>query len=216
MKNIIFIAPPAAGKGTQSEMLVKKYGYKHISTGDLLREEVKKESLLGKDIKKLMEAGKLISDEIVLNLLKSKIESSGVSSKFIFDGYPRTINQAESLSKLANELNFKLDCVIYLDIDELTAMKRAVGRVSCPSCGRGYNKYEEDLMPKEKDLCDDCKVPLTSRSDDNEDTFKERFQTYLNNTKPLLDYYEKLGIINVIASLSPEETFKEIEGVVND
>ena len=86
MKNIIFIAPPAAGKGTQSEMLVKKYGYKHISTGDLLREEVKKESLLGKDIKKLMEAGKLISDEIVLNLLKSKIESSGVSSKFIFDG----------------------------------------------------------------------------------------------------------------------------------
>lgn len=216
MKNIIFIAPPAAGKGTQSEMLVKKYGYKHISTGDLLREEVKKESLLGKDIKKLMEAGKLISDEIVLNLLKSKIESSGVSSKFIFDGYPRTINQAESLSKLANELNFKLDCVIYLDIDELTAMKRAVGRVSCPSCGRGYNKYEEGLMSKEKDLCDDCKVPLTSRSDDNEETFKERFQTYLSNTKPLLDYYEKLGIINVVASLSPEETFKEIEGVVND
>lgn len=216
MKNIIFIAPPAAGKGTQSEMLVKKYGYKHISTGDLLREEVKKESLLGKDIKKLMEAGKLISDEIVLNLLKSKIESSGVSSKFIFDGYPRTINQAESLNKLANELNFKLDCVIYLDIDELTAMKRAVGRVSCPSCGRGYNKYEEGLMPKEKDLCDDCKVPLTSRSDDNEETFKERFQTYLSNTKPLLDYYEKLGIINVVASLSPEETFKEIEGVVND
>lgn len=216
MKNIIFIAPPAAGKGTQSEMLVKKYGYKHISTGDLLREEVKKESLLGKDIKKLMETGKLISDEIVLNLLKNKIESSGVSSKFIFDGYPRTINQAESLNKLANELNFKLDCVIYLDIDELTAMKRAVGRMSCPSCGRGYNKYEEDLMPKEKDLCDDCKVPLTSRSDDNEDTFKERFQTYLNNTKPLLDYYEKLGIINVVASLSPEETFKEIEGVVND
>lgn len=216
MKNIIFIAPPAAGKGTQSEMLVKKYGYKHISTGDLLREEVKKESLLGKDIKKLMEAGKLISDEIVLNLLKSKIESSGVSSKFIFDGYPRTINQAESLSKLANELDFKLDCVIYLDIDELTAMKRAVGRVSCPSCGRGYNNYEEGLMPKEKDLCDDCKVPLTSRSDDNEETFKERFQTYLSNTKPLLDYYEKLGIINVVASLSPEETFKEIEGVVND
>lgn len=216
MKNIIFIAPPAAGKGTQSEMLVKKYGYKHISTGDLLREEVKKESLLGKDIKKLMEAGKLISDEIVLKLLKSKIESSGVSSKFIFDGYPRTINQAESLSKLANELNFKLDCVIYLDIDELTAMKRAVGRVSCPSCGRGYNNYEEGLMPKEKDLCDDCKVPLTSRSDDNEETFKERFQTYLSNTKPLLDYYEKLGIINVVASLSPEETFKEIEGVVND
>lgn len=216
MKNIIFIAPPAAGKGTQSEMLVKKYGYKHISTGDLLREEVKKESLLGKDIKKLMEAGKLISDEKVLNLLKSKIESSGVSSKFIFDGYPRTINQAESLSKLANELNFKLDCVIYLDIDELTAMKRAVGRVSCPSCGRGYNKYEEGLMAKEKDLCDDCKVPLTSRSDDNEETFKERFQTYLSNTKPLLDYYEKLGIINVVASLSPEETFKEIEGVVND
>ena len=216
MKNIIFIAPPAAGKGTQSEMLVKKYGYKHISTGDLLREEVKKESLLGKDIKKLMEAGKLISDEIVLNLLKNKIESSGVSSKFIFDGYPRTINQAESLNNLANELNFKLECVIYLDIDELTAMKRAVGRMSCPSCGRGYNKYEEDLMPKEKDLCDDCKVPLTSRSDDNEETFKERFQTYLSNTKPLLDYYEKLGIINVVASLSPEETFKEIEGVVND
>lgn len=216
MKNIIFIAPPASGKGTQSELLVNKYGYVHISTGDLLREEVKKESLLGKSIKKLMDAGELISDDIVLKLLKSKIESCGVSKNFIFDGYPRTINQAESLKSLALELNFKLDCVIYLNVDEITALKRAVGRLSCPKCGSIYNKYDELLSPINDNLCDKCNIPLTSRSDDNEVTFKERFQTYLYNTKPLLDYYEKLGIINVIASLTPEETFKEIEGVIND
>ena len=216
MKNIIFIAPPASGKGTQSELLVNKYGYVHIATGDLLREEVKKESLLGKSIKKLMDAGELISDDIVLKLLKSKIESCGVSKNFIFDGYPRTINQAESLKSLALELNFKLDCVIYLNVDEITALKRAVGRLSCPKCGSIYNKYDELLSPINDNLCDKCNIPLTSRSDDNEVTFKERFQTYLYNTKPLLDYYEKLGIINVIASLTPEETFKEIEGVIND
>ena len=216
MKNIIFITPPASGKGTQSEMLVKKYGYVHISTGDLLREEVKKASLLGEKVKKLMDAGELISDDIVLDLLKSKIKSCGVSSSFIFDGYPRTINQAESLNELAIELNIKLDCVLYLNVDEITAMKRAVGRLSCPKCGSIYNKYDEKLAPINDNLCDKCKVPLLSRSDDNEVTFKERFHTYLNNTKPLLDYYEKLGIINVIASLTPEETFKEIEGVIND
>lgn len=216
MKNIIFIAPPAAGKGTQSEMLVEKYGYEHISTGDLLRDEIKKDNLLGKNIKSLMESGQLIDDEIVLELLKNKIISCGISSKFIFDGYPRTINQANSLKRLADELNIKLDCVIFLDIDELTALKRAVGRQSCPNCGRGYNKYEDSLKPIQEGLCDDCKAPLSSRSDDNEETFKERFHTYLNNTKPLLDYYEKLGIINMISSLSPEETFEKIEGVIND
>lgn len=216
MKNIIFIAPPAAGKGTQSELLVKKYGYKHISTGDLLREEVKKNSLLGNNIKDLMESGQLISDDIVLELLKNKIISWGKQSNFIFDGFPRTINQAMELDKLASTIGIKIDCVIYLKIDESTACKRAIGRLSCPNCQRGYNKYEEALKPLQENICDDCKCQLISRSDDNEQTFKERFKTYLNNTQPLLDYYEKFGIINVIASLNPMDTFKEIEGVIND
>lgn len=216
MKNIIFIAPPAAGKGTQSELLVKKYGYKHISTGDLLRDEINKKSLLGNEIKENMASGKLISDDIVIELLKNKIISYGKQSSFIFDGFPRTINQAIELDKLANILDIKIDTVIYLKIDECEALKRAIGRVSCPNCKRGYNKYEDVLKPINDNICDDCHVELISRSDDNEETFKERFNTYLNNTQPLLDYYEKFGIINMIESLNPEKTFEEIEGVIND
>lgn len=215
MKNIIFIAPPAAGKGTQSDLLVKKYGYAHISTGDLLREEVASGSELGSTLSEIMKSGQLVSDEIVNELLKNRLQKDDAKKGFILDGYPRTVEQAASLSELASELELSLDSAIYLDMEEELAMHRALGRITCPKCGRGYNKYEDAMKPKNEGLCDDCECELTSRSDDNEETFKTRFQTYINNTKPLLKYYEDLGILNIIDnSGTPEATFSNIEKVI--
>ena len=215
MKNIVFIAPPAAGKGTQSDLLVKKYGYVHISTGDLLRNEMSNKTDLGLKIKDLMDNGEFVSDEIVTDLLKNKLATIPEGTGFILDGYPRNIAQAEILNDLLTELNKSLDCVIYLEMSSDVAMKRALGRITCPKCGRGYNKYESVLKPKVEWLCDDCSVELTSRSDDTEETFKTRFNTYILNTNPLLNYYEKVGILKVIDnSGTPEETFSKIESVI--
>ena len=215
MKNIIFIAPPAAGKGTQSDLLKKNYGYVHISTGDLLRNEVASGSELGQELDNIMQSGTLVSDDIVTKLLNNRLMQSDCKNGFILDGYPRNINQAKKLDELINDLNIKIEAAIYLDMDEELAMHRALGRLTCPDCARGYNKYEEVLKPKEMGICDDCKIALVSRSDDNEETFKERFNTYIENTKPLLDYYRESGILYVVDnSGTPSETFNKIESVI--
>lgn len=215
MKNIIFIAPPAAGKGTQSELLVKKYGLAHISTGDLLRSEVKEQTELGRSIENLMSTGALISTDIVTELLKKRLNKDDIEKGFILDGYPRTLEQAEILSNLLMELNYRINNVIYLDMDVSVATHRALGRITCPSCGRGYNKYESATKPKVDNICDDCGVELVGRSDDNEESFKVRFNTYENEVKPILNYYKEKGILNIIDnSGTPEETFTRIESVI--
>ena len=213
MKNVIFIAPPAAGKGTQSELLVKEFNYNHISTGDLLREKQNDGSVLGNKIKELLKSGALVDNEIVTELLKEKLNK--IDGPFILDGYPRNIEQANTLNKILNELNKKIDIVIYLNVDSDTAMKRALGRISCPKCNRIYNKYNEDMMPKIDNICDDCGVELLGRSDDNEESFKVRFETYLNNTKPLLDFYKNEGKLVVIDKIdTPNDTFREVKKVI--
>ena len=215
MKNIIFIAPPAAGKGTQSELLVKNYGLAHISTGDLLRSEVKEQTELGKSIEDLMSKGVLISTDIVTKLLKKRLSKDDIKNGFILDGYPRTLEQAEILSDLLMDLNYSINNVIYLDMDVSVATRRALGRITCPSCGRGYNKYESTMKPKTENICDDCGVELVGRSDDNEESFKIRFETYEGEVKPILNYYKEKGILNIVDnSGTPEETFGRIESVI--
>ncbi len=215
MKNIIFIAPPAAGKGTQSDLLVKKYNYVHISTGDLLRSEVASGSKLGLELTDIMKSGSLVSDEIVTELLKKRLDQDDARKGFILDGYPRNVNQAKVLDELASSLGITLDVAIYLDMDEELAMHRALGRMTCPKCGRGYNRYESAMKPIKDDICDDCGVPLDHRNDDNEETFKIRFNTYLESTKPLLKYYEDKGILKTIDnSGTPKDTFENIESVI--
>lgn len=212
MKNIIFIAPPAAGKGTESELLVSEFAYSHVSTGDLLREKQNDGSELGNYIKNLLSAGQLVDDEIVTELLKNKLSS--INGPFILDGYPRTINQANNLIELLKELNLNIGAVIYLNIDSDTAMKRALGRITCPKCKKIYNKYT-DLKPKVENICDECNIELIGRSDDNEESFKIRFDTYLNNTKPLLDFYKGLGLLNIIDKIgTPEEVHDEVKKVI--
>ena len=210
MKNIIFIAPPAAGKGTQSDLLVKKYGYTHISTGDLLRSEIAKQSEIGKNIKELMDSGNLISDEIVSKLLKDKLSS--LDGPFILDGYPRNLTQIGMLDKILKEINKKIDLVIYLDVPYDILMNRVLLRLSCPKCSRSYHKI--NLKPKKEWICDDCQVELVSRSDDTEETFKNRYQTYIDNTSPLLNYYKEKNMLEIIDSTDLDETFNRIEKVI--
>lgn len=213
MKNIIFIAPPAAGKGTESELLVKEFGYNHISTGDLLRNKQNDGSDLGNYIKNLLSEGKLVDDDIVTELLKNKLSS--ISGPFILDGYPRTINQAEVLNEVLKDLNLNIGAVIYLNVDSDTAMKRALGRITCPKCNKIYNKYNDNMKPKVLNTCDICSVELVGRSDDNEESFKIRFNTYINNTKPLLDYYQNLGLLNIINKIdTPSVTHEEVKKVI--
>lgn len=208
--NIIFIAPPAAGKGTLSDKLVTKYGYKHLSTGDLLRAEIKKENDLGKKIEEIISRGELVSDEIITELLKNELKS--IDGKFILDGYPRNIAQANTLNGIFSELNIENYVTIYLDLEEELAMKRALGRVICGGCGASYNTYFENFMPKNEGICDKCGSELKHRSDDTEETFKVRFSTYVEKTSPVLDYYKNLGKLEVIdANIESDEVFKIIE-----
>ena len=213
--NIIFIAPPAAGKGTLSDKLVEKYNYRHLSTGDLLRAEIKKENDLGKKIEEIISRGELVSDEIITELLKNELKS--IDGKFILDGYPRNIAQAETLKGIFSELGIEDYITIYLDIEEDYAMKRALGRVICGGCGASYNTYFENFMPKNEGICDKCGSELKHRSDDTEETFKKRFSTYVDVTSPVLDYYKELGKLEVIdANVESSEVFKIVERILGE
>lgn len=218
MINFVFIAPPAAGKGTQSKFLVDNYGYNHISTGDLLREEVAKGSDLGIQINEIISSGKLVDDELVLTLLKNKLSSVLEDGKpFIIDGFPRTPNQAEMLTNCFSDLNVDNYKVIYMDLDYEEAKKRVLGRLVCSGCGKSYNDMVDSLKPKQEGICDSCSSKLNKRSDDTEETFKDRFDTYINNAKPILDYYNDLNkLINIDASKDAEDIFKDIETYVTE
>lgn len=210
MKNIIFLAPPAAGKGTLSEMLVNKYGYGHISTGDLLREEIKNQTEIGKQAEDLMKQGKFVSDDVIIELISNRITKPDCENGYILDGFPRTLVQAEKYDELLKELGKDLGVVIYINIDKEMAMKRACSRITCSKCGKIYNKYSNEMKPKVEGICDDCGVELTQRSDDSEETFIKRFDEYVNKTMPLFDYYKNKGVLKTIeAHESKYDTFND-------
>lgn len=218
MKNIIFIAPPAAGKGTQAKMLSEKYNIPHISTGDLLREEVAKGTELGLKIKNIMETGDLVSDDIITELLKNRLIKEDCNNGYILDGYPRNLEQAKIYENLLNSINRKLGIVIFFDIDRELAMKRTLSRIVCSNCGVSYNKFIEELKPKKENICDKCGFDLKVRSDDNEKTFITRFDTYATKTQSLIDYYkskEVLEVIRVLENLSAEDIFRQVEEIIN-
>ena len=212
MKNVIFIAPPAAGKGTQSSNL-ENIGYIHISTGDMLREEIAKESEIGLVVKDIIAKGNLVSDEIVFTLITNKL--SNIDKPFILDGFPRTIKQAELLNELFIKLNINNYEVIYLDLKMEDAIKRALGRLTCNKCGASYNKYYEALQPKQVGICDKCGNKLETRSDDNEESFKVRFNTFIENTEPIKEYYnDKNKLHSIDATLSSDEITSIIKDIL--
>ena len=210
MKNIIFLAPPAAGKGTLSEMLTEKYGYGHISTGDLLREEIKNKTEIGKQAESLMKEGKFVSDDVIVKLISNRITKDDCKNGYILDGFPRTKVQALKYDELLESLGKDLGIVIYIDIDKDMAIRRACSRITCPECGRIYNKYSEEMKPKTEGICDDCGESLVQRADDNEETVTKRFEEYINKTLPLYDYYKNKGVLRVIKAYeSKYDTFDE-------
>ena len=211
--NIILIAPPAAGKGTQAGLLKEEFNLYHLSTGDLLREIAASNTDLGKEIKNLIDNGKLIDDELMVRLLKEKISYLKDINGIIFDGFPRTINQAVMLDELLKEMNQRIDNVIYLEIEKEIAAKRAIGRVTCPNCGGIYNIYFDTF--KEENKCNNCDSKLIHRQDDTLEKFNYRFDTYLENTLPLINYYEEKGVLyKVDCKKDKEEIYKEIKSII--
>ena len=212
---IILIAPPGGGKGTQASILANNYGIKHLSTGDMLREEVKKETELGNKLKDIIFTGSLVSDEIMNLLISNRISLSDCAKGFILDGYPRTVSQAESLMQLFNNFNIKNVKIIHLDVVDEIIIKRISGRFSCSKCNAGYNDYFK--KPKVDGFCDECKsVDFIRRQDDNVETVKKRLQVYFKQTSPVLDYYKKNGDIQTFdGSLDLNELTKKIFDFIN-
>ena len=208
MKNIIFIAPPAAGKGTQSNMLKDKYGYVHISVGDLLRKEVALETASGKAVKNIIDSGELVADDLVFAILEKHLRNI-VGKPFILDGFPRTLNQAKTLDKFLNDYE-----VIYLDLAKEKAVKRMLNRLVC-ECGKSYYLGDETLKPKTEGFCDNCGKKLVKRDDDNVEIFAKRYDNFLTNIEPIKNYYKaknKLHMIDVNRNIN--DIFEDISEIV--
>lgn len=215
MKNIIFIAPPAAGKGTQAVMVSSKYNIPHISTGDILRNAATEDSERGRYIANEISNGRFVSSDIMLELITERLQRSDCNNGYILDGFPRSLEQAEQYEEILKKLNKEIGYVIVMDVDKEVAKNRIVGRISCPKCGSVFNENIEVSKPKIEGVCDRCQTTLVKRSDDNAETFDERFQTYLEKTKPLIDYYEKQNVLyHVNSDLGKENTFEQIENII--
>jgi len=215
MNNIILISPPAAGKGTQSERIKQKYQIPHISTGDLLRRVAEEQSEMGEVVRKIMSSGNLISDDIVLKLLEQRIMQPDCINGYILDGFPRTMPQAEAYLEMLKRLNRPLGKVIYLNLPMETAKKRITGRLSCKSCPKIYNDQFEDSKPKKFGTCDSCNSPLFRREDDTEKAFNERYNQFMQHTYPLVEFFEKQGLLFRVGSgINKDRTFSEIEKIL--
>ena len=204
--NIVFLGPPGCGKGTQAKILSQRRNFTHISTGDLFREEIEKKSELGLKVKTFLEQGKLVPDDVVLDVIKSKIRPE---NDIVFDGFPRTVEQAEGLEKMLEEFGKKIDIVFFFVINESDVIKRIVARRSCPICGKIYNMVTDP--PANDETCDECGVKLYQRDDDKEEVVKKRLDVYKIQTSPLISYYRLQGIFEMIDA---SKTIEEIHSLI--
>ncbi|KAJ6010552.1 hypothetical protein N7451_001964 [Penicillium sp. IBT 35674x] len=210
---IILMGPPGAGKGTQAPNIKDKYCACHLATGDMLRSQVAKKTELGKEAKKIMDQGGLVSDEIMINMIKSELENNTeCKNGFILDGFPRTVAQAERLDDMLSDRKQKLQHAVELQIDDSLLVARITGRLVHPASGRSYHKI---FNPPKSDMKDDVTgEPLIQRSDDNAETLTKRLATYHAQTAPVCEYYKKTGIWRGIdASQEPGQVWKSILGV---
>lgn len=214
--NIILLAPPAAGKGTQSENLEKEYNLNHISTGDLLRNASKEENDFGKNLKSIMESGKLVTDDIVLEVLNRYLDQTD-NMNLLLDGFPRNIYQANKLDEILVSKDSKVNYVFLLDVPKEILADRITGRRLCKSCGRVYNVNIDSLKPNVDNVCDNCGNELFQRSDDNRETFETRYNEYLEQTSPLIDYYKNKNVLFEIDSTQTvEEIFNQIKKIIEN
>ncbi|MCB2051952.1 MAG: adenylate kinase [Novosphingobium sp.] len=213
--NIILLGPPGAGKGTQAQRLVDRFGMRQLSTGDMLRAAVKAQTPVGLQAKAVMERGELVSDEIVSALIDAELSAMDADTGVIFDGYPRTAAQAQSLDGLLASHGRKLQHVIELDVDEDALVERITGRFTCAKCGKGYHDTFE--QPAVAGVCDKCgSTEFKRRPDDNEETVRTRMAEYRAKTQPILPIYEERGIVTRVDGMADMDSVTSaIESVLN-
>ena len=217
-KELIFLGPPACGKGTQTAKLSEHLDLPHVDTGSLLRAEIKNETENGKIAKSYIDKGQLVPVSLVANIIKNRLAQEDCKNGYILDGYPRSVEQADLLEEINADIDGSVEAqikAIYFDLNQDILISRIVNRRSCPKCGEIYNiKFKPT---KVEGICDKCGAELTQRKDDNEETAKARFDTYFKETAPLIDYYKNKGVLKSIdAEGSIDEVWERLLKVVND
>ena len=212
--NLILLGPPGAGKGTQAKRLQETHGLVQLATGDMLRAAVASGSELGQRVKAIMEAGRLVPDAIMIEMIAARIDEPDSVGGFILDGFPRTVPQAEALDAMLAERGCKLDRVILMEVDEAELVARLVGRFTCPECGASY--HERFNRPRVEGKCDNCgSTALVHRADDRPQAVATRFEAYRNQTAPILPYYRARGILRSVDGMaSIDEVTRQIEAVL--
>ena len=214
MKRLIILGDPGSGKGSQCKWITKEYNVPHISTGDIFRKNISEGTELGKKAKEYMDKGALVPDELVIDLLTSRLdEPDCVENGFLLDGFPRTLSQAEALSNYLTSKGIQIDRVINIDVDDEEIMSRALNRRTCsnPDCKEIYNM--RDNPPKVEGVCDKCGSSLFVRDDDNEETVANRLRVYHEQTEPLIKYYEEAGVLRTVKG---QQDFNETVKLVKE
>ncbi len=211
--NIILMGPPGAGKGTQAEFIKNAYPIPHISTGDMFREAVQNGTPMGLEAKKYMDAGQLVPDAVTIGIVEDRLDASDCQSGFLLDGFPRTTVQAEALDNVLSKNGKKVDIALDISVPEDVLMARMVNRLFCSSCKTVYNtKFNPSAVAGQ---CDKCGGELVQRSDDKEETVKNRIKVYMDQTQPLLQYYAKQGnLVTLDGQRDPQEVFKDIKAIL--
>lgn len=200
--NLVLLGGPGAGKGTQAEKLVEDWELNHLATGDILRAEVEKESNLGLEAKEYMDKGDLVPDDLVVDMVEKRLDEP---KGYLFDGFPRTVEQADALSEVV-----ELDLVLYIKIDSEEAVRRLSARRVCSDCGRIYNKNFK--KPEQEGVCDECGGELYRRDDDRPEVIRDRFETFLDETAPLIDYYADKGLlVEIDGEQDPDKVYEEVK-----
>lgn len=207
---LVLLGPPGAGKGTQASGIVKQYNVPHISTGDIFRKNIKEQTALGKKAKEYMDQGLLVPDELVVEIVEDRLKEDDARAGFLLDGFPRTQKQAQALDEVLTKMDSKLNKVVNIEVAKEILVGRAVGRRICKDCG---DTYHIEFNPSKKEgVCDSCSGDLYQRSDDNEETVSKRIEVYLNETKPLIDYYTQKGLlVSVDGTKDIREVFEDIK-----
>ncbi|MEX2451345.1 MAG: adenylate kinase [Rhodospirillales bacterium] len=212
--NVILVGPPGAGKGTQAKRLEERYHIVQLSTGDMLRAEVASGSALGKEAKGVMDAGKLVPDTMIVDMISGRIDEEDCAEGFILDGFPRTVPQAEALDTMLTEKGLKIDHLIELKVDDDAMVERITGRFTCARCGAGY--HETFQKPRKEGVCDKCGgTEFTRRADDNEETVRARLKAYHDQTAPIIDFYGKKGVVESVDGMAAiDEVTAQLEEII--